>query len=210
MRWYRWNPFRAETRASLIVGGIHGTGATPEDGAFALEGAPCPTATDFHTIFAKIAGAVATTLAVTRKAVVRTHDTSYLARLAALATLFARVEAGLFGLMNLFIESSEAQAETGKTPRSTVNLQHFAICAMVIRPAPAPVLGDPEPSRWVHVRVHVPWVAHTDGAVHCRVQEGGFGVGDTALRAASQSAPLSSVVPPGSRSGTGGGGPSGG
>jgi len=80
------------------------------------------------------------------------------------------VEAALVGLLDLFLESAEAQADTGKTPRSTVNLQHFAICAMVIRPAPAPVLGDPEPSRWVRVRVQLPG-AHIDCAVHCRVQE---------------------------------------
>jgi len=171
MTWYRWNPFRAESRASLPFGGNHGTGATPpEDGGFALEGAPCPTATDFHALFADIAGAVATTLAVTRKAIVRTRDTSCLARLAALAALFARVEAALVGLLGLFIESAEAQAETGKTPRSTVNLQHFAICAIVIRPCPAPVLAGPEPPRWVRVRVQLTR-AHIDCAVHCRVQE---------------------------------------
>jgi len=41
---------------------------------------------------------------------------------------------------------------------------------MVIRPAPAPVLGDVEPSRWAHVRVQLTG-AHIDCAVHCRVQE---------------------------------------
>jgi len=131
MRWYRWNPFRAESQASLIVGGIHGTRATPEDGAFALGGNPCPTATDFRNIFADIAVIVATTLALTRNAVIRTRNTLCLARLATLAALFAHVEASLSGLTNLFLESTEAQADTGKMPRSTVNLQHFAICAMV-------------------------------------------------------------------------------
>jgi len=109
-------------------------------GVFALEENPCPTATDFRKIFADIAVAVATTLDVTRKAVVRTRCNSFLAPLAALAALFARVEATLLGLTNLFIESTEAQADTGKMPRSTVNLKHFAICATVTK-HPPPCIG---------------------------------------------------------------------
>jgi len=121
---------------------------------------------DVLKLFGRIAEAVDTVLSVNEKAIVCIRDDLLLASLAALAALFGRVAAGLSDLAQLFIESAESEA--GKMPRSTINLKHFALCAIVTR-HPPPRIGLVCLS--VVSCACVTRVSHLDCTVRCHMQD---------------------------------------
>jgi len=141
-------------RKSLIVGGVNGTGASPENGQCELEGRACPAAKDFRKLFATVALAVQTVMEVKKQADFRIHNELFQDPLHELAALLDRVQAALLGLAKIFIESAAAQKALGNPPtRSTVNLRHFSICATVTH-HPSPCWAR-KSMCLVHVRVRV-------------------------------------------------------
>jgi len=127
-----------------IVGGIHGTGASPEHGQCAMEAQAGAALKDFSKLFATVDLAVKAVNAVKSAAVGRPgfNNDSFMDPLLTLAALFDRVQAAQLELAKMFLESAAAQKKLGHPPsRSTVNLRHFTICATVTPPPPPNVLG---------------------------------------------------------------------